>query len=81
MLVQEIFFYLMQIRFLNDKNSQNNASQVSERSIYAIFNASKNLKIKKNILTIQRLKKLISQMIWANREMVPFIGESVTYYD
>ena len=31
--------------------------------------------------TIQRLKKLISQMIWANREMVPFIGESVTYYD
>ena len=47
MLVQEIFFYLMQIRFLNDKNSQNNASQVSERSIYAIFNASKNLK-KKN---------------------------------
>ena len=34
-----------------------------------------------NILTIQRLKKLISQMIWANREMVPFIGESVTYYD
>ena len=71
----------MQIRFLNDKNSQNNASQVSERSIYAIFNASKNLKIKKNILTIQRLKKLISQMIWANREMVPFIGESVTYYD
>lgn len=81
MLVQEIFFYLMQIRFLNDKNSQNNASQVSERSIYTIFNASKNLKIKKNILTIQRLKKLISQMIWANREMVPFIGESVTYYD
>ena len=82
MLVQEIFFYLMQIRFLNDKNSQNNASQVSERSIYAIFNASKKLKIKKNILTIQRLKKLISQMIWVNREMVvPFIGESVTYYD
>ena len=99
----EIFFYLMQIRFLNDKNSQNNASQVSERSIYAIFNASKKLQIKKllmfynesildlkysfelffslNILTIQRLKKLISQMIWANREMVPFIGESVTYYD
>ena len=33
----------MQIRFLNDKNSQNNASQVSERSIYAIFYASKNL--------------------------------------
>ena len=81
MLLPEILFYLMQIRFLNDKNSQNNASQVSERSIYTIFNASKNLKIKKNILTIQRLKKLISQMIWANREMVPFIGESVTYYD
>ena len=82
MLVQEIFFNLMQIRFLNDKNSQNNASQVSERSIYAIFYASKNLNFfSLNILTIQRLKKLISQMIWANREMVPFIGESVTYYD
>ena len=98
MLVQEIFFYLMQIRFLNDKNSQNNASQVSERSIYAIFNASKKLLMfynesildlkysfelffSLNILTIQRLKKLISQMIWANKEMVPFIGESVTYYD
>ena len=43
MLLQEILFYLMQIRFLNDKNSQNNASQVLERSIYAIFNTSKNL--------------------------------------